>query len=256
MAEPIVTVYAPERHGDRWTARAEVRARGELVELTATASDRLARQAASWYHRGERALRQWVQYRGGAEPGAGAFGALGELGAELAMMVPADPEADAAAQLLASCAAGDPAALEHASRIAELADSDADAARALELLAAVDEAATCSPYEVPALFARAHSGEGRARALLGCLHALRPPSACPVRLSYDVADYLADADALRGDLCGACADEFGARILAPHGRTARRVRPSLVQPMLRTFQLAAAYRGNGDTRAEDRPWPT
>jgi hypothetical protein len=248
MQEPMITIYQPQRSGDRWVARADIVAKGEKIELAATASHGLARRAGDWYNRGAHFLSKWVQYRGEAAPGMGVFGDLAEVAYNVAssqQAIPYDEDIEAAAAVFAGCCGGEPEALEQAGRIAELAPKDELAACAWEKLQLIDRVIhTRDQLPLAHIFAGAHRGDPDAQEVIAALRATRPRVAAssPVRLGWHVEDYLSDRERLSPDLEEAANDEFGARIVRPHGRTVRRVRPSLAAPMLRTYQqLLSAY---------------
>lgn len=247
--QPMITIYEPQKKGNRWTARADIVAKGEKIELQATASDRLARRAEGWYNRGAHFLSKWVQYRGsGTAPGEGVFGNLAEVAhgvAHSGHAIPYDPDIENAAVLFAGCSSGDESSLAQAEHIARMAPSDETAARAWQKLQLIDEIIhTRESLPLATIFAGAHGGDDGAQQLVAALRATRSRlhAQSPVRLGWHVEDYLDDHERLTPDLEDATNDELGARIVRPHGRTVRRVRPSMQAPMLRTYQqILAAY---------------
>jgi len=252
-ASPLITIYRPVRRGDRWIARADVNTRGELIELQATASDRLANHARGWYNRAANWLGRYVQLKNGTEPrimpepGRGVFADLPQISYAVAnQAIPFDEEVAAAADLFFAAQAGHgPAlrAIQSAQAGAELGDEAAiEAIETLSLIEAASQRQTLMP--VASLFLAAGAGDRDANKVLA---ALRETSAgAPTRIEWDVDEYMSEPHMLCSDIACACADEIGARIICPSARfgQVRRVRRSLEAPMLYTFRLiAAAYGG-------------
>lgn len=247
--EPLVTIYEPERHGDRWVARADIHARGEHVQLLATASDRLASRARHLYDRAAGFVSRWVQYRGTGEPGKGIFGTLPAIGHALAndggALLCCDPTIEDAAALFGACGCGDPLAVEQLARIEKDAEHDADAAAALEAVHYVAQVCACAQQgAIPMadVFAGANAGDPDACRILSTLRATRPRADAPVCIRWDCEDYLERDGELQENLADATRDELGARIMRPGALTARRIRPSYHGPMLRTYhQILSAW---------------
>lgn len=250
--KPLITLYRPEQRGDRWFARADVNARGERIELTASASTRLAQVAQNWYNRASSWVSQWIKLEGFDERqpvdlGAGVFADVPAIAHEVAtsiQAIPHDPEIEAAADLYRAALVGNLEALSDMDQIIVHAQTDERAAEALEMLQLVDMAARArEALPLSRVFYDASRGEPDARKVVAALREMTSTSA--TRLEWCIDDYQeCGPGQICTDLQCACADEIGARIIQPTGsNNIRRLRPSLDEPMLRIYQAISAVYG-------------
>lgn len=243
---PLITIYRPVQQGTRMVARADIKARGEEIELQVTASDALARRARDWYNRAAAWAGRWLKYVDHApEPGRGVFADLPQVAHELAKSraIYYDEDATAAAELYLRLEQGDPVAQQQLEAIVADAPHEAHAAEALELIQLCD-CARRARHQLPMqrVFCDAAHGDRHAHQVLATLRELTPPEG-PVRLSWHQDEYLdTTPERIAYDVAAACADEIGARLVTPtRYEQVRFVRPHQA-PMMRTFQrIAAAY---------------
>jgi hypothetical protein len=249
---PLITIYAPVRRGGRLIARADVRAKGELIELQATASNKLAGRARNWFNRAASWLGRWIKlegFNGGAELelGRGVFADLPEVAYQLASSpaaIPYDEDVSAGVELYYAAGAGHPLAIEQISNtVLAAAQGDPLALEAVDTLQIIEAAATrrhTLPYAQ--LFVDAAAGRPEAIKVLAALRETGDGGA--TRIEWSLDDYEHDPALACGDVTCACADSIGARIVQPRrGDRVRRVRPNLDRPMLYTFQAITAAHG-------------
>ena len=236
---PMITVYAPTRNGARWTARADVNAYGELIELEASASQRVADKLRDLYSNASELAHQWIRYEPykrssfGAgvrsyapralelqtRAASGAFGALPAIALEVgaSFRLPYQDDVRQAADLLSRAAQGDIDAANTIIMIGEAAQrGDRDAGDAIETLDITHDAMT-RPERIalPAAMRDARAGHPPARKVLSALREAVPQDE-PIRVEWAVDDYIeAGDDVMTADVLAACADELQARICDP-----------------------------------------
>ena len=250
---PLITIHRPRMKGGRWISRADIIARGERIQLEASASPKLAKRARDWFNRGAAFVSQWIRFVDqpeDSEAGRGVFADMPEVAYEVATSVdaiPYDENVKCAADLHHQCELGVAEALQQVANINQAAASgDPMALEALNLLELV-HCCCHERHELPMahVFCDAAAGDPHARQVI-C--ALREVSPCPgTHLSWSMDDYCGEPP---GSLCGnvvvACGDEIGARLATSRQRNKpihRTVRPTLEPAMLRTFNAILANYG-------------
>ena len=212
MTRPLITVYRPTRNGDRWTARADIHARGETIELQATASNRLVDKARHWYALAADWLEREIAFQGfDAQAGCrGAFCDLPSVAKKLSSLsvTPLDEDVEHAAELYARSMQGNAEAAEQISAIAQAAGYDPMAADALAHLELV-KTATTARWPVDTVATHAAAGDARAQKMMAALAAVRR---APVSLSWSQDDYLQDHDKLVHNLQLAASDQVRRRL--------------------------------------------
>lgn len=248
--QPLVTLYRPKLEGNRWIARADVSAGGETVELTATASDKLAKRAASWYNQAAEYISQWVQFADEAPErlGVGAFGDLPivahEVGSTLASIPQAPPAFEQATDLAIS-AATNPQAQLRLSELESLAGAgDKEAAATYHAACLLGQACNGAwPLWQGAVIGGTMSGDITSAGMYRAMRRLGPIE--PARVRYSADDYArcgCQAGELSRDVIGATLVELSSPMRAP----LHVVRPYQYRAAIDAFRSMAAHHGAGE----------
>lgn len=251
-ASDRITIYAPylEPRTGRWTGRATLRTRGEVVELTMTGSDRLYKAARGVVNSLSHWLRQHVEYQPagasfqgfghipgtagrrfgqrassilGAQPGIeidasdpaeGLFAAMPIVATQLirADLVPIDEEVSVAIDKVRGAYAGDPESIRSIATMREHAAAGSDDARAaIETVELVDVALSRpESIEISRVMHDANCGNPCARKTLAALREVA--ERCPTRIEWCAEDYAQRAeDELVKDVICAVTDHIEAR---------------------------------------------
>ena len=236
MDQPLITIYKPQQQGDRWIARADIQARGEQIELQATASNSLASRAQNLYNRASNWLAQYMRY----EPSVASFGQRREAGPDYAAMaslstgvfgdlplpswqlataraIPYDEDVREAVAKVRRAGAGDPIAIDELNIIVQdAATGDPDARDARETVELVlDAIQRPEQLDMPRVFRDAAKGEPKAKKTIAALKEVLPCEQ-PTRLTWSMDEYESlEVEELGAELLCACGDEIGARLAEP-----------------------------------------
>ncbi len=229
--QPMITIYRPVRDGNRWLARADVVARGELTELQATASNKLAKRAEGWVNQAAQWVSQWIQYADGPPQrlGVGAFGDLPIVATEVAKAITAlpgrQPVMQAADILLTQANNGNEIAIAEIAKVRENAKASQSAGEMYEALCCMHDAMTGwdpSGFSIGPVIAGAAAGDPAALSSFAAMRSISP--VMPARIQYSVDEYCACGDGceqMAGDAIGASLYE----LVSPRRRATHRMVP-------------------------------
>ena len=247
QAVPMITMYRPVKEGDRWLARADIVARGELIELQATASDQLAQRARGWFNQAAQWVSQWISYADGPPErlGVGVFGDLPVVATEVAQALTAlpgrEPVMQTAQDLYSAASADDQFAIQRIADIENRAVAGDTSALELHNAICLMREAMADPmspwglagFSIGPIIAGAAAGDPAALQRFSALRNMSP--AMPARIQYSVDEYCSCGDGcehMAGDVIGASLYEM----LSPRRRIVHRVAPGRYRPAIEAFR--------------------